>query len=212
MNEFCTCGARLPDDARFCHKCGKPQFEEDIVREPVRDITPVAVTDTVAIPREIGFHNVLAVRIAFFMALISTVAIELLAPYLLGVVFLFTGLLAGGCAAAYIYSKKSRQTLSMRNGLRMGWITGIFCFVIFLVTTTIKCIAVSLDKGLSQFFRDELTSYPGRTADMDQLIKLLQTTEGLGAFLVVLVVVMFILFTLLPTIGGAIGAKISDRN
>ena len=198
MNEFCTCGARLPDDARFCHKCGKPQFEEDIVREPVRDITPVAVTDTVAIPREIGFHNVLAVRIAFFMALISTVAIELLAPYLLGVVFLFTGLLAGGCAAAYIYSKKSRQTLSMRNGLRMGWITGIFCFVIFLVTTTIKCIAVSL--------------YPGRTADIDQLIKLLQTTEGLGAFLVVLVVVMFILFTLLPTIGGAIGAKISDRN
>ena len=162
-------------------------------------------------PREISFHNVLAVRIAFLMALLCSVAIELLAPFLLGVVFLFTGLVAGGGAAAYFYSRKSGQTLSVRNGSRMGWITGIFSFVIFLVTTTIKCIAVSLDKGLSQFFRDELTAYPGRTADMDQLIKILQTPEGVGAFLFVLIVVMFILFTLLPTIGGAIGAKFSDH-
>ena len=178
----------------------------------MREAPPADVTDTVAIPREISFHNVLAVRIGFLMALVCTVTIELLAPFLLGIVFLFGGLLAGGGGAAYLYSRKSRQALSMRNGLRMGWITGIFCFVIFLVTTTIKCIAVSLDKGLSQFFRDELSAYPSRTADMDQLIKLLQTTEGLGAFLIILIIVMFILFTLLPTIGGAIGAKISDRN
>ena len=25
--EFCTCGAQLPPDARFCHKCGKPQYD-----------------------------------------------------------------------------------------------------------------------------------------------------------------------------------------
>ena len=28
----CNCGATLPQDARFCHKCGKPQYESDIVR------------------------------------------------------------------------------------------------------------------------------------------------------------------------------------
>ena len=28
MPEFCTCGAELPPDARFCHRCGKPQREE----------------------------------------------------------------------------------------------------------------------------------------------------------------------------------------
>ena len=27
MADFCTCGAELPPDALFCHKCGKPQRE-----------------------------------------------------------------------------------------------------------------------------------------------------------------------------------------
>ena len=34
MPEFCTCGAELPPDSRFCHKCGKPQREEIAVEEP----------------------------------------------------------------------------------------------------------------------------------------------------------------------------------
>ena len=212
VHEFCSCGVRLAEDARFCHKCGQPQFEEAIVREPVVAAPPAAIPPIVSVRTGVDFHNVLAVRIAFLMALLSSVLIELLAPFLWGPVFLFTGLVTGGGAAAYFYSRKSGNPLSMRNGLRMGWITGIFCFVIFLVTTTLKCIAVSLDKGLSQFFRDELMAYPGRTPDMDQLIKIVQTPEGLGAFLFVLVAVMFVLFTLLPTIGGAIGAKFSGRN
>ncbi len=212
VHEFCSCGARLPEDARFCHKCGKPQFEEDIAREPVVEILPPAIPEIVAIPRDIGFHNVLAVRIGFLMALLSSVLIELLAPFLLGAVFFFTGLLTGGGAAAYLYSKKSGQRLTVRNGSRMGWITGIFCFVIFLVTTTIKFIAVSLDKGLPQFFKDELSQRTVQTADMEQLIKALQTPEGLGAFLFILIAFMFVVFTILPTIGGAIGAKFSERD
>ena len=94
----------------------------------------------------------------------------------------------------------------------MGWITGIFCFVIFLVTTTIKFIAVSLDKGLPQFFKDELSQRSAKSADMDQLIKALQTPEGLGAFLFILIAFMFVVFTILPTIGGAIGSKFSERD
>ena len=36
----CTCGAALPEDARFCHKCGKPQYEEDIARLNAVDEPP----------------------------------------------------------------------------------------------------------------------------------------------------------------------------
>jgi hypothetical protein len=212
VHEFCSCGAKLPEDARFCHKCGQPQFEDDVVREAIPEPPPVVdVPVVIVLPGKIDFQNALAVRIAFLMALLSSVLIELLAPILFGPIFLFTGLVTGGGAAAYLYSRKASQSLSIRNGLRMGWLTGLFSFVIFLVTTTIKCIAVSFDKGLSQFFRDELTNYPGRNADMDQLIKILQTPEGLGVFLFLSIVVMFVLFTLLPTIGGAIGAKFSER-
>ncbi len=215
VHEFCSCGAKLPEDARFCHKCGQPQYEEDIAREAVPE--PVAEAPPVVAPivlGAIGFHNPLAVRIAFLMALLSSVLIELLAPVLFGPIFLFTGLVTGGGAAAYLYAKRAAQPLSVRNGLRMGWVTGVFSFLIFLVTTTLKCIAVSFDKGLSQFFREELTNAnygAAHSADMEQLIKILQTPEGLGVFLLVSILFMFILFTLLPTIGGAIGAKFSER-
>ena len=211
VHEYCSCGARLPEDARFCHKCGKPQFEEDLAREPVVEIPPPAIPEVVALPRDITFHNVLAVRIGFLMALLSSVLIELLAPFLFVVVPIITGLVAAGGGAAYFYSKKSGQRLSVRNGSRMGWITGIFSFVIFLVMTTINFIAVSLDKGIPQFFKDELTKHSTPTADMDQLIKLLQTPEGLGLFVFMLIAMMFVVFTILPTIGGAIGAKFSER-
>ncbi len=35
MPDFCTCGAQLPLDALFCHKCGKPQ--RDVI-EPEPEI------------------------------------------------------------------------------------------------------------------------------------------------------------------------------
>jgi hypothetical protein len=34
--------------------------------------------------------------------------------------------LAAGFLAVYLYSRRTGQTLSIRSGARMGWITGIF--------------------------------------------------------------------------------------
>src|SRR6202034_1529404 len=41
--EFCTCGAQLPPDARFCHKCGKPQYDYPGLDEPEPATPPVEV-------------------------------------------------------------------------------------------------------------------------------------------------------------------------
>ena len=71
MPEFCTCGAQLPPDALFCHKCGKPQ--RDIVTPEIEPNTyPAAVEASVAPPPPaprlqplpLNFHNPIAVRIA----------------------------------------------------------------------------------------------------------------------------------------------------
>jgi len=78
VNEFCSCGARLPEDARFCHKCGQPQFEQDVVREEpaIEPLPQINIAQmAAAIPQDVSFHNVLAVRIAFLMALVSSVLI-----------------------------------------------------------------------------------------------------------------------------------------
>src|SRR3954453_7443593 len=64
-NEYCTCGAKLPEDARFCHKCGKPQFELIEPEEPavVEPVPPVPVQPPPQ-PQGVGFRNPAAVRVA----------------------------------------------------------------------------------------------------------------------------------------------------
>ena len=46
MPETCTCGAQLPPDSLFCHKCGKPQRE---IAEP-EVLTPVILAPVTAAP------------------------------------------------------------------------------------------------------------------------------------------------------------------
>src|SRR5205085_4649138 len=73
MPDFCTCGAQLPPDALFCHKCGKPQRDivepEYIPPPPSIDVPPTA--PVVDAPRP-SFRNPVSVRIAIAVAAIGT--------------------------------------------------------------------------------------------------------------------------------------------
>ncbi len=68
MPEICTCGAQLPPDARFCHKCGKPQREE-IVVEPVEAFAPQPPPLVEAAPLQaLNFRNPIALRVGLLAA------------------------------------------------------------------------------------------------------------------------------------------------
>ncbi|HYL84477.1 MAG TPA: zinc ribbon domain-containing protein, partial [Candidatus Angelobacter sp.] len=69
MPDFCTCGAQLPPDARFCHKCGKPQYDYPGLAEETAPPEPPPVALPAPAPiTDIGFHNRIAVRIGFLAA------------------------------------------------------------------------------------------------------------------------------------------------
>jgi hypothetical protein len=83
MPEFCTCGAQLPLDALFCHKCGKPQ--RDLIAPEIEANTfPTAASQVVAEgppppkpqPLPLNFRNPIAVRIALVAAVGATTATE----------------------------------------------------------------------------------------------------------------------------------------
>src|ERR1700693_5429178 len=87
--EFCTCGAQLPPDARFCHKCGKPQYDYPGVEQsetppPLIEVASVPPAPPVQVSGEISFHNRLAVRVG----LISAVAAVLVSVVPLPFIFL----------------------------------------------------------------------------------------------------------------------------
>ncbi len=83
MPEYCTCGAKLPPDARFCHKCAKPQYDypgtddAQIVSEPPPLPVPPPLPTALAAP-EINFRNRIAVKIGFLAALLAVLATGLI--------------------------------------------------------------------------------------------------------------------------------------
>jgi len=202
--DFCTCGAQLPPDARFCHKCGKPQY--DYPGLDVEAAEPEAIPPPPALPPappEIGFHNRMAVRIGFLAALSAVVLFLFPLPF--PFLRLMIVLLAAGFLAVFLYSRRTGQMLSVRGGVQMGWITGIFSFILVSLIMTAALVAVSNRGGLANFLKSQ---FPANDARSDTLAQALNDPTALAGGMVFAMLMLFVVLTALPMIGGALGAKV----
>ena len=206
--DFCTCGAQLPPDARFCHKCGKPQYDyPGFVEEPAPAPTPPPAAAAQTKPlAEISFHNRLAVRVGFLVALLAFLPFVFLQaiPFLPAVVAFFAGFLA-----VFSYSRITGQSLTVRSGARMGWITGVFSFSMIAIIMIIFVIFV-LTEGTALL--DQLRTYQGpfqpKLDQVEAVTKLLQDPRSLAISVGGALVLFFVILTALPMLGGALGAKV----
>ena len=216
MPERCTCGAELPPDALFCHKCGKPQRDEPLLVQDEapaqRPIEPPGLPPLTQpeLPR-IGFQNGLAVRVALLAGVLaflcSIITGKLPLPQQFAPVLLLVWLVAGGFFAVYLYERRTGQRLSVRSGAHLGWICGVFGFVV--VTMLLAATAVTLsDPSVVSAMREGFRTHGIPDANADQVINLLSTPAGISSALFV----SFVLFTVLPAFGGAVGAKLLDRD
>lgn len=209
MPEYCTCGAQLPPDARFCHKCGKPQRDEPTL-EVVESAPPPGPSQPASLPPpEIGLHNSLAVRIAFLVGALTFVLSSLPLPPYVGMIWL----LGAGFISVLLYRRRSGHPVSVRSGARMGWITGLCCFVIFTVIFTFSfAVAAYLfrEGGAGAYFAQlRALGMPEDTIrKVEQAIRYFESPAQVAAFLLS----FFVMFTGLVAIGGAIGAKILSQS
>jgi hypothetical protein len=201
----CTCGALLPDDARFCHKCGKPQFEEDLARlsaeEPVVTAAPVQETAPQSAPAGISFRNSRAVAISILAAggaFFGSGAAALISPLLWPIVPL-----AAGFVAALLYKLASHQPLSTANGARLGWMTGLWLFFVFMLALTAISLYIASPVG------EEAVK---RLQAMPQFANLsINSPHDLLMTILASSIPTFLLLTVLPGLGGMLGAKLSAR-
>lgn len=208
MPEFCTCGAQLPPDAVFCHKCGKPQREigplEPELPPPAQwQVPPNATFDNATAgavppvapryePPPMNFRNPVAVRVA---ALVSVGASALFfLPY--GVNWL-----AAGYFAVFFYRRKTGASLNVVAGVRIGWMTGILTFAILAVLLS-GCVVLLNADGMREIIEAQLKRSPDPR--IPEMLSMMQSVPHVLAILAG----TFVFTTCLSMAGGALGAKL----
>lgn len=200
MPDYCTCGAKLPEDARFCHKCGKPQFEYPIPdAEPEPPPLPVPAADVA----QVGFRDKAAVRISLLTTLGAYVLIVVPVPPVIEILWLALVFFSAGFFSAFIYARRTKRAITPRSGLRLGWMTGLFSFGILALLAVVSLL------NLSQF-REQM-SQMSRDPAYRAAAPLLGDPTFVVAALVVAVLMLFVLFTLLSIAGGALCAKFLEK-
>lgn len=199
----CSCRAELPPDALFCHRCGKPQREDLIAPEPPPAAREEELRAALPLPepQPQGLNNGLLLRTAMIggaVVFLCSALFVMITPALaiMGIVF-------GGFVAVMLYRNQSPQPVSVLNGLRLGWFTGFFSFLLAGFLFAVTALALS-DPGA----RDALIEGMRKAGLTEQAAR--DTLEGMrdpGKLLLSLVA-SFLQFTLLASIGGAIAAKV----
>lgn len=165
---------------------------------------PIEPPELAAPPPRIGFGNGLAVRIA-----LVTAALGLFASMLLGQV---PGLqvlailcpMASGFLAVYLYVRRSGERLSLAGGAHLGWLSGVFGFLITVVLFTIFALMLATPEFADAVRQQAMRNRP----EIAEAIREFQTPEGVARALAS----SFLLLTALPTFGGTIGAKLLHRD
>jgi hypothetical protein len=213
--ERCTCGAELVADARFCHRCGRPLREPD-VEEPAAEAVLAQVMAgslpevALTAPPPIGWHNGAAVRVALISASLSF-AVGLLAGRAgAGALQLFLSFLitaAGGFYSVFLYRRRTSAALSLREGARLGWLTGIFGFVINVILLTFGFVTLSSRGGLASVLKENAAAMSLTPEMTNQMQELLANPVTVAVILFFVVIFLFMTYTLSASLGGVMGAK-----
>ena len=114
---------------------------------------------------------------------------------------------ATGFLAVFLYRRNTGQRLSPLSGAHLGWICGIFGFVIITILLTIFAAVLS-DPTVVSSMRDYLKDYGMSESDINKSIEVFRNPMEIANALLM----SFLLFTLLPAFGGLIGAKFLNRD
>jgi hypothetical protein len=203
MPEFCTCGAQLPPDARFCHKCGKPQREE-IVVEPVEAFAPPQPPLVEAAPLQaLSFRNPIALRVGLLAAVLLCLLMMIPGVNYAAVVWW----LGAGYFSVWIYKRRTGQRLNVRGGARMGWITGVISCALLTLRFAFFMLAIRQMGGLDAI-KDGLKDFAFQQGSVDEALKMLQDPSKMLRSLIA----TFVMLTLTCTAGGALGAKMLGKD
>jgi|SRR5579863_2632602 len=207
MPELCSCGAQLPPDALFCHKCGKAQRDivvpENQAPPPVEAPPPPQAVHVDAPP--LSFHNPVAFRIGLMMALVATVF------SMMTLLQLVSWPLAG-FFTVLLYRRRTGSVINVGGGARLGMITGVLMAAMFTIIMSLVLLPAAYSGKLGSMMVEQWKSFLGNDPAVTQKIMESMAGPGFAVALLFTLTTMFVLITGLSAAGGALGAKFVGRS
>jgi hypothetical protein len=199
----------LVENALFCHRCGKAQRDlvaqddptdrsADSSAAPSQAVLPPPPPLLSALP--INFHNSIAVRIGFLVASIASVLDAIPTVNMLFIIWS----VCAGFVAVVLYGRTTGQTLSVGNGARLGWITGILNSLIVVVLFTVSMVTSSAE--LTTAIREQVRTMAPNDANA---LSLVDSPYAIATIVIFTLLMMVVIFTGACVAGGALGARIT---
>ncbi|MFN0106943.1 MAG: hypothetical protein ACKV2U_33225 [Bryobacteraceae bacterium] len=185
-----------------------PEHSSDDLRA-IAGAAPVAASET---PAVISFHNANAVRAGFFTAIIIWILMVIPIGGMAGLFLKLFVLLGGGFLAVIFYSRRTGQMLSVAAGARLGWITGVLFYVIWILFFTVTILVLQSQGGLLEAYKKQLQDSNAPADTIRQITEIMQSPEVFGAVMVLMLGLVFVAFTLPMILGGAVAAKALERD
>lgn len=158
-------------------------------------------------PAAINFHNRHARRAALLAAPAATFVLTIPLPGILGMIWQFLVLMGSGLLTYTLYTRWSGETLSLQNGARLGWLTGILTFVIFLIMATLLITFLILNPEVFTQAMQQMQSMGMQDASLEPLKSFQSNPQNFAGALLVGLPFFFVLFTLPAGLGGALAAR-----
>lgn len=156
----------------------------------------------------INFSNPVAVRVAVLCGSLSALLNAL--PFIsLGCCLWITG---AGFLSVVLYGRRTGLPLSTSDGARLGWLTGLLTFAIGLVLTSVNFVLVRSGGDFREMVRRSMERVSAQDEVARQVADFLTTPAGLAIFLMSYVVLGFVMFVSLAVAGGAMGAKVLEKD
>jgi hypothetical protein len=217
MEQPCyKCGQAVEQGVPFCPHCSAPQIRVVIAEAAIAGVglSDAALPSssagaTPSVPMlAISSPWSLAVRPCALAALIAAVGMvcKLVVPVI--------AVIGAGFLAVAIY-RRNNPTAVLRAGIgaRLGALCGLFCSAMTAVLGALRVLALREGGEIRKTMLDVVQQSASRYSDpqSQSALEFLRSPAGLALFMIVLLIFGCLMFILMGTVGGALGAAVLGR-
>jgi hypothetical protein len=197
------CGTPVEEGVAFCPQCNAPLIR---VALPLETSGSQAAAALAPSPTAIQWSRALAPT-AMAGLVASFLMLFPLGAFGLGMI------LAGILSVAFYRWRNPGSVLTPGMGARLGAMSGLLGFVMFLLFTAISATVLGGGAQLRQALQQAVEQSASRTTDpqAQHMLDFFRTPQGLALVMIAGMAVALVAFLILTSLGGAIGATLLRR-